>query len=346
MNAPMKKIALSRICFTGCLYAILSVRTTIAAPPPTLAVSDWSVNVPYSLAKKPPSLKEVAELLGLENATASGSSLCSFTFANLRRTGTLSLVAAFDSSGRGFCNDIEIVDRTAFGFESTDLPTTEIGQGVDVSKLIKDISGNGQLELVINTTVGGYQGGVHCGVEWPVIYAWTGSNYADVSTQFKSYYRQRLANIMRQISAPPTPIKPNSSESSTSKSIESSYQGQSIQPQQVLPMSAPKLSLGKYRRDCLKAEAAKTERFLGTSSDAGMTDAIKWSESEDPLTRDFAASVFNDIGTPEAINHLRTLAADSDRSVAAGAKDSLHTTQAEALKTNELESTPWTPTDN
>jgi hypothetical protein len=332
----MRKITIIiSVCFAVCLHALLSTRTAAAAL--ALASADWSVKAPHSLAKEPPPRKEVEELLGLSDTT---ESLCSFTFANLRRTGTLSLVAAFDSSGRGFCNDIEIVDRTAFGFESTDLPTTEIGQGVDVSKLIKDISGNGQLELVINTTVGGYQGGVHCGVEWPVIYAWTGSNYADVSTQFKSYYRQRLANIMRQISAPPTPIKPNSSESSTSKSIESSYQGQSIQPQQVLPMSAPKLSLGKYRRDCLKAEAAKTERFLGTSSDAGMTDAIKWSESEDPLTRDFAASVFNDIGTPEAINHLRTLAADSDRSVAAGAKDSLRAAQHGAIPTYEVESGP------
>jgi hypothetical protein len=102
--------------------------------------------------------------------------------------------------------------------------------------------------------------------------------------------------------------------------------------------------------DCLKAEAAKTERFLGSSSDAGMTDAIKWSESADPLTREFAATIFEDMGTPEALDHLKTLAADSDPSVAAAPKNNFRIRAAQhggPIRTyDKVESTPWSPTGN
>src|SRR5271167_1677335 len=112
----MNKLIISRICFAGCLYALLSMRAAVAATPSALESADWSVNAPHSLAKEPPSRKDVEKLLGLSDSPTKGSTLCSFTFADLRRKDTLSLVAAFDSSGRGFCNDIQIVDRTTSDF--------------------------------------------------------------------------------------------------------------------------------------------------------------------------------------------------------------------------------------
>lgn len=74
---------------------------------------------------------------------------------------------------------------------------------------------------------------------------------------------------------------------------------------------------------CTKAEAAKIERFLGISRDAGMSDAIKWASSDDPNKREFAADLFRDIGTPAAIEYLRTLSNDWNSMVADIAKSDL-----------------------
>jgi hypothetical protein len=48
--------------------------------------------------------------------------------------------------------------------------------------------------------------------------------------------------------------------------------------------------------DCTNAYKAKLVRFLGISRDAGMSDAIKWAESEDPHEREFAIGVLYDMG--------------------------------------------------
>jgi hypothetical protein len=337
------------------LSALIGVIASKAmAAPPALASADWSVNAPHNLAKYPPSRKAVEELLDLGDTTASSPSLCSFIFADLRHTGTLSLVAASDSSGRGFCNDIDIVDRIESGFESSGPPPTEIGDGIDVSKLIQDISGDGRREVVVQMEVGGYQGGVHCGLEWQVIYAWTGTGYANVSTEFKGYYRRHLAELKRQTngeSATPVPEEAEKFESQPTDGAGPRVEARFIKLSPAVPAATTALSDSNsvpanddYHIDCLKAEAAKTERFLGVSSDAGIADAIKWSRSNDPLTRDFAATIFDDMGTPEALDHLKTLANDSNSSVAAGPQNDLRVRAARLgpIETYEIESEPWT----
>jgi hypothetical protein len=65
------------------------------------------------------------------------------------------------------------------------------------------------------------------------------------------------------------------------------------------------------------------ERFLGISRDAGMSDAIRWKNSEDPDDRSFAAWVLADIATPEAIKDLQTLSHDPNSSVAISGKYAL-----------------------
>lgn len=85
--------------------------------------------------------------------------------------------------------------------------------------------------------------------------------------------------------------------------------------------------------DCTEAEAAKIERFLG-SPDAGIADAIRWSESDDPSDRQFAADILGDIGTPRAIEYLHRLSNDPNQNVARSAKDSLHFVEKDHSEVN------------
>jgi hypothetical protein len=136
-----------------------------------------------------------------------------------------------------------------------------------------------------------------------VIYGWTGSSYADVSTQYKSYYQQQLQTLQQQ--TPPTPDNAGYAE-------------------------------------CLSAETAKLQRFLGLDSTAGLDNAITWAGSENPAEREFAAPILADIGTPEAMADLQTLGHDSDNSVAIIANGSLART-AKGLNVNTPASVTVSP---
>jgi len=257
-----------------------------------LAAADWSVKSPHSLAANPPSDDAVIALEEKLTSEAGKLRVCSSHFADLRHSGNLSLVVA-TSDGR-FCS-LSIIDRTAHSFELYSVDLAHFSDGPEVD----DLAGNGNLELIVDTDLTGYQGGTGpCVATWPVIYAWTGSGYADVSRQYKGYYEQKLESLKKQIA------------------VLSSATEQVRAPAAAIPPSAPDVA----DADCIEAEAAKIERFLGISRDAGMTDAIKWANSDDPNEREFAADVLEDIGTPGAIEHLRTLSNDTNLEVASAAK--------------------------
>jgi hypothetical protein len=214
--------------------------------------------------------------------------------------------------------------------------------------LIKDINVDGRLELVVNMLVGGYQGGTHCGLEWPVVFAWTATGYADVSSQLKGFYRQALHTLTQQPAAASVPTPGGSqSQIETFQSQSADGDGINVRARLIRPQPATasesaclRESGGASGVDCQKAEAAKIERFLGSSPDAGIGDAIKWSESSDRSTREFSASLFADIGTSEAMEHLKTLTADSDRSVAEDSKVRLKAVQGGQISTYAVELTP------
>ncbi len=136
------------------------------------------------------------------------------------------------------------------------------------------------MELILDTQLTDYDGGPgHCVATWPVIYAWDGSNYSNVSAQpqYQSFYRQQLAAI--QAVSPPD--------------------------------------------DCGKAEAAKLQRVLGLDPNTGLSDAVTWASSSDPHEREFAAAILFDIGTPQALPYLQTLAHDSSPIPASAAQEYL-----------------------
>jgi len=178
------------------------------------------------------------------------------------------------------------------------------------------------------------------------VYAWTGNGYAEVSSHYPKYYERELLSLRKQIvaiyaaqSEAHRPAPASSPMQSTSGSVfvavgplgGSGGQRPELTQQQATPeqVETPSPTPEAEEQpdlsdlDCLKAEAAKIERFLGTSKDAGMSDAIEWANSHDPAQRDFATGVLSDIGTAEALKYEQTLSRDSDPDVAKSAKSEL-----------------------
>lgn len=323
------------------------------AGPPDLASADWSVKAPESLAAKPPSDEAIVTFLAKLEGIDPDFSICSSQFADLRRSDNLSLVV---STTDGLLCSSSIFDKVGSGFAWYTF------DGDSGAPEIKDLAGDGKLVLVVPTDLTANLGGSHCQAEWPVIYAWTGSNYSDVSSQYKSYYEQQLASLQKEIEVAEEQ-KERAEQASVAQGAEPSAPAASpIVPKHVLestvelgpdgmhqssrlvtlpplpqpPEAPPPDSSGL---DCTKAEAAKIERFLGISRDAGMSDAIKWKNSDDPHDRAFAAWVLADIATPEAISDPQTLRHDPDSEVANAGKYGLE----QAMKSPEVHTVDQEP---
>ena len=223
-------------------------------------------------------------LLGVEG----GSKICAFHFASLRRDGLLSLIAESCDPDRPNSAAVEVIDKTQSGFELYEVPGNP-GVGGDISKSIKDLGHDSRQEFVLDS--GGAEFPQQCRANWTAIYAWTGASYTNVSVQFKDLYRERLALLNKIIpSLPPVP----------------GPDGYDVRA-----------------KECLEAEAAAIQRFLGGPPDAGIQQAIRMATSNDPLAQQFGATLLTQIGTPEARKYLEKMTADSDYGTAQYAKDGL-----------------------
>jgi len=226
-----------------------------------LLSGDWSVGQAQKLNALP---KDAVWrfINNLQPRTGAGE-LCDFKFAKLRHSEELSLVVSDDGGGTADCNDVEIYDKTPIGIKHFDF----IDTGATFFDNIRDINGDGRQELIVDKVFA--PGGEHqCTATWPVVYASNGTGYGTVSAESKAFYRQRLADLQRQIaSLTPAPVL-KEAEAIVKRPLGNEggyYYTQIGQSPQVDSTSAPDNGDG----DCLKAEAAKIERFIGTSTDAG-----------------------------------------------------------------------------
>lgn len=180
--------------------SLSSARAQSASANFDLVSADWSAKQAKTLNALPKSA--IWNFVSGPFRDDSPAHVCDFRFADLRHLGTLSLVAVIDVSGRGFCSSMEIFDRTdkaASGFVESSSPADLLG---DLRDAIQDIGHDGNLELVLDGSLA--ESETHeldCFPEWPVIVAWTGSNYTDVSSQYKGYYERYLSSLNSQLAA-------------------------------------------------------------------------------------------------------------------------------------------------
>ena len=280
------------------------------AGPTDLASMDWSVKAaPNLTANSPPADVIKAFMSRLDGVSGYPPSICYARFADLEHSGSLSLVV---SEGDGRACHLFVIDKTAKGFERY---AFDLSLGVDGPE-IKDLGGNGKLELLVPTDLTGYYGAGYCDARWPVIYAWTGHGYGDVSSHYKSYYEEPLAALKKDIATSETgSAGAQQSAAGTMNGGKAPANSAPFIPPAtakglgvfgVAPEKHPAQTRNAPESDwselnCYKAEEAKIVRILGISRSAGMTDAIRWADSDNANDRMFAADILADIGTPQAL---------------------------------------------
>jgi hypothetical protein len=126
--------------------------------------------------------------------------VCAAKFANFQNTGTLTMVV-------GHCtgNDLDFVDNTPNGFQWRTLIGLQDSSD-NVSSGVQDILGNGTSEIVVTNYLTRPMVHGQCTTTWPVIYAWDGTNYSNVSAQpkYASWYQQQLTILENQEAASPS----------------------------------------------------------------------------------------------------------------------------------------------
>jgi hypothetical protein len=330
------------IAVTFCLTFSLSMpsRVNASGAPPALASADWSVNGAHNLASNPPSLDTVQDFYDRAfGAEESWVKVCEFRFADLRNSGNLSLIMTVNPEGRQEpeCNEFFIFDRTPKGFESYE---TDRAYGDDLANSVLDINHDDSHELVLWGQLAPVATGLErgrlqltCDAKWPLIFAWTGNGYSEVSDQYKDYYRNYLKSLETRLAAYSSEsglaaaqtVNPAPTRRGFELSDGPSGEGSApfaFSPQITAPAPTPEAAPTPRPRDyaCTRIEAAKTEAFLGVNSPSTMSAAIKDSESADPNKRILAAAIFSYLGTQEAEQDLKTLSNDADSQVAAIAK--------------------------
>jgi hypothetical protein len=307
----MRRVAL----VNAVAVAILFSASAVSAGQPDLASADWSLHAAHNLAKNPPAPEAVVTFLRKLNGTPEyPDHVCYARFADLRGSGTLSLVVS--ESGGKYCDPL-VIDRTAGGYQKYSFEnTTSYAGGIDVADLGRD----GHQEIIVETTLAGSSPTLaSCLPTLEVIYAWTGTNYTDVSSSYKSYYENAFATLRKKTASEKAEDQQVAEQmAKINAEIEKLPKSPGEPPPG--PPSAPQ---DRDLPHCSELEAAKLERMLGISDSAGIGDAIKWSQSTEAENREVAADLFADIGTPEALEHLRALSRDPDSRVASWAKDDL-----------------------
>jgi hypothetical protein len=204
-----------------------------------------------------------------------------FRILDLDQDGEADLIATIDSSGRGFFNHLLVMRGNGGGLTVQEV---DVWNMESLDRTVQDFNGDGRPELLLRKNITPYLGARPM-ASWTAVFGLDGNQLVDQSVLFPQFYDSVLAGLDYNIA-----------ESDTEKS------------EDIL------------RRDVLIIERDKILRVLGRSLDAGLTSALNWARSEDPVHRIFALSVLSEVEGSEADSTLKTLSKDLDPEVSARAR--------------------------
>jgi hypothetical protein len=115
-----------------------------------------------------------------------GGKICSVAQVDLPDERNHTVLASIDWSGRGFCNDVWLLDPNSAGDQHFDAWNAE-----DVSKLIVSLGAPGEKQLAVPRAWSQYNG-AQCVAKWTAIYSQRGGKMVDDSASFPAFYQNRL----------------------------------------------------------------------------------------------------------------------------------------------------------
>ena len=207
-------------------------------------------------------ISEVSDLglaLHAECSCVTADDIGEFEWVDLRGDGKLELVAILDVNGRKFFNALAVFQRDPAGKVSyQELRGWMIR---DLQEVIRDLNGDRRDELVIPTVL--FQYNTAATFTWPVVYRLEKGKYVDASRDFPKFYDDEVLPKLDQ----------------------------RLTEYQSMP--------GQGNHDMaaiLIFEREKIVRTLGRNPTAGLQEAYRWMNSDDPLLLLAAAATFKDIG--------------------------------------------------
>jgi hypothetical protein len=222
-----------------------------------------------------------------EQAVDLDGKACDASILPQRGARPATIIASLDYGGRSICNELV---RVLPGTPPTLLQRIDTSGVWQLSSILIDVDHDGDPELVVPRGWG-FGRRSQCEPLMHVIYQCGADTCLDVSHMFPEFYNREFDRVSQEIS----------------------------QIERLSPLAEAEIN----QLQCLTMERDRLRRFLGIDRLAGFQTAEQWMASADPDVRMNAVAVFSDIGGAASSERLKTLANDSDSTVALVAKDAL-----------------------
>jgi hypothetical protein len=207
-----------------------------------------------------------------------------FGWYDLNRNSQYQLIVTEDLSGRAFFDYLAIYEQNSSGTASLRQWIEGDQLGTDLGKIVRDIDGDGEIELVIPTTLVSY--GTGATITWPAVYRLEKGKYVEASRDFPGFYEDEvMPKLQERINQ---------------------YQGK---PGVGTPDAVAGLTMVQD----------KILRVLGRDPTAGLQRVYEWMNSDDPILLQDAAATFQSVG-----GHEREMRAASDAQIRAEAREHAH----------------------
>jgi hypothetical protein len=223
------------------------------------------------------------------------SDLGDFAWIDAAGNGKYQLVVVMDANGRGFFNNLTIYSRDSSGKVSFQY-IEGWGIGWDLSKVVRDLNGDGVKELIIPKQFFWFP--TVATPSWPAVYRLQYGKYVEASRDFPNYYdtevlpplEEKIAKLEQQ-AASTVAERQAAEEYIAEHGWWDSYDR--LPGEQYAAISAyAQLAVAQMVR-------AKILRVVRRDPRAGVAEAREWMKSSDQQVRQAAGQVFRDVGGHE-----------------------------------------------